>query len=122
MSLFAGVAQLVEQLTCNQQVGGPNPLAGSRNNKGLWNFPQTLFVAVSSLLPYQFLTVSLFRLTWQIRSFYSTSISIVVLDLSSFGTFILRSPLLSFALMPEESASSRRIVLLMDTQRLSLWI
>ncbi len=25
----AGVAQLVEQLTCNQQVGGSSPLAGS---------------------------------------------------------------------------------------------
>jgi hypothetical protein len=31
--MFAGVAQLVEQLICNQQVGGPNPLAGSRNIK-----------------------------------------------------------------------------------------
>ena len=33
MSLFAGVAQLVEQLTCNQQVGGSNPLAGSSDSK-----------------------------------------------------------------------------------------
>ena len=30
---IAGVAQLVEQLTCNQQVGGSNPLAGSRLHK-----------------------------------------------------------------------------------------
>ena len=44
LGLFAGVAQLVEQLTCNQQVGGSSPLAGSRNIKGLWDFPQTLFV------------------------------------------------------------------------------
>ncbi len=27
MKDFAGVAQLVEQLTCNQQVGGSRPLA-----------------------------------------------------------------------------------------------
>ena len=28
-ALAAGVAQLVEQLTCNQQVGGSNPFASS---------------------------------------------------------------------------------------------
>ena len=27
--LLAGVAQLVEQLICNQQVGGSNPFSGS---------------------------------------------------------------------------------------------
>ena len=27
--MYAGVAQLVEQLTCNQQVGGSNPFASS---------------------------------------------------------------------------------------------
>ena len=27
--IFAGVAQSVEQLTCNQQVGGSSPLASS---------------------------------------------------------------------------------------------
>jgi hypothetical protein len=31
--LFAGVAQLVEQLICNQQVVGSNPSASSKNNK-----------------------------------------------------------------------------------------
>ena len=29
IEILAGVAQSVEQLTCNQQVGGSNPLAGS---------------------------------------------------------------------------------------------
>ncbi len=29
-SAYAGVAQLVEQLICNQQVGGSNPSAGSK--------------------------------------------------------------------------------------------
>ena len=29
IQVVAGVAQLVEQLTCNQLVGGSNPLAGS---------------------------------------------------------------------------------------------
>ena len=29
-SSLAGVAQLVEQLTCNQQVAGSNPIASSR--------------------------------------------------------------------------------------------
>ena len=29
----AGVAQLVEQLICNQRVGGSSPLASSRNNE-----------------------------------------------------------------------------------------
>ena len=48
--MFAGVAQLVEQLTCNQQVGGSSPLAGSRNIKGLWKLPQTLFGAVSLVM------------------------------------------------------------------------
>ena len=35
----AGVAQLVEQLTCNQQVGGSSPLAGSseEKTKKRWN-------------------------------------------------------------------------------------
>ena len=34
---FAGIAQLVEQLICNQQVIGSSPIAGSRRNpfKGL---------------------------------------------------------------------------------------
>ena len=31
---FAGVAQLVEQLICNQQVGGSNPFAGSFSADG----------------------------------------------------------------------------------------
>ena len=30
-TLHAGVAQLVEQLICNQRVGGSNPLASSSN-------------------------------------------------------------------------------------------
>jgi hypothetical protein len=30
-SSFAGIAQLVEQLICNQQVVGSNPTAGSLN-------------------------------------------------------------------------------------------
>ena len=29
--LLAGIAQLVEQLICNHQVGGSNPFGGSRN-------------------------------------------------------------------------------------------
>ena len=29
MRLIAGVAQLVEQLICNQQVGGSSPFSGS---------------------------------------------------------------------------------------------
>src|SRR5437870_511879 len=32
---FAGIAQLVEQLICNQQVVGSNPTAGSLVNRGL---------------------------------------------------------------------------------------
>ena len=52
----AGVAQLVEQLTCNQQVGGSSPLAGSRNIKGLWKIPQTLFVP----LPWRCLVASVY--------------------------------------------------------------
>ena len=31
MQAFASVAQSVEQLICNQRVGGSNPLAGSKN-------------------------------------------------------------------------------------------
>jgi hypothetical protein len=31
-SIKAGIAQLVEQLICNQQVIGSNPIAGSRRN------------------------------------------------------------------------------------------
>ena len=30
--LYARIAQLAEQLICNQQVGGSNPLAGSINS------------------------------------------------------------------------------------------
>ena len=30
---FAGVAQLVEHLICNQRVGGSNPFASSRQHK-----------------------------------------------------------------------------------------
>ena len=36
--LNAGVAQLVEQLICNQQVVGSNPIAGSRNSLFLFCF------------------------------------------------------------------------------------
>ena len=35
LTRFAGVAQLVEQLICNQQVGGSSPLASSIENLGL---------------------------------------------------------------------------------------
>ena len=31
--LFAGVAQLVEQLICNQQVAGSNPIASSTGQR-----------------------------------------------------------------------------------------
>ena len=43
---IAGVAQLVEQLTCNQQVAGSSPIAGSSEIKG---FPETetFFCALS---------------------------------------------------------------------------
>ena len=34
----AGVAQLVEQLICNQLVGGSNPLAGSNKTRGYETF------------------------------------------------------------------------------------
>tara|TARA_B100000686_G_scaffold153850_2_gene161334 strand:+ start:5745 stop:5903 length:159 start_codon:yes stop_codon:yes gene_type:complete len=34
LTRFAGVAQLVEQLICNQQVGGSSPLASSIENLG----------------------------------------------------------------------------------------
>ncbi len=37
----AGVAQLVEQLICNQQVGGSTPLASSININGLKDHKQT---------------------------------------------------------------------------------
>ena len=33
---YAGVAQLVEQLICNQQVGGSNPSTSSRLKRGLF--------------------------------------------------------------------------------------
>lgn len=45
----AGVAQLVEQLTCNQQVGGPNPLAGSSKIKGLEHFAPNPFSLLAHL-------------------------------------------------------------------------
>ena len=32
---FAGIAQLVEQLTCNQQVGGSSPLSGTISSGGV---------------------------------------------------------------------------------------
>jgi hypothetical protein len=35
VAVFAGIAQLVEQLICNQQVVGSNPTAGSLVNRGL---------------------------------------------------------------------------------------
>src|SRR5882724_5989918 len=38
---FAGIAQLVEQLICNQQVVGSNPTAGSIHFR-IWTFPQRL--------------------------------------------------------------------------------
>ena len=34
--LYAGLAQLVEHLICNQAVVGSNPTAGSTSHKGLW--------------------------------------------------------------------------------------
>ena len=36
---FAILAQLVEQLTRNEQVVGSNPMDGSNKNKGLRKFP-----------------------------------------------------------------------------------
>jgi hypothetical protein len=33
--VIAGIAQLVEQLICNQQVIGSNPIAGSIDNQAL---------------------------------------------------------------------------------------
>jgi hypothetical protein len=42
--IFAGLAQLVEQLICNQQVAGSSPAASSSNkNKGLRIKSETLF-------------------------------------------------------------------------------
>ena len=40
---FAGVAQLVEQLICNQPVAGSIPIASSNNFKGLGVFHLGLF-------------------------------------------------------------------------------
>jgi hypothetical protein len=41
--IFAGIAQLVEQLICNQQVVGSNPTAGSIVNR---SFPELLTVVL----------------------------------------------------------------------------
>ena len=50
---YAGVAQLVVQLICNQQVGGSNPSTRSKNRqarfKSLSIFPYSLFTFHSSL-------------------------------------------------------------------------
>ena len=34
--IYAGIAQLVEQLTCNEQVGGSNPSTGSNGENSFW--------------------------------------------------------------------------------------
>jgi hypothetical protein len=47
--IFAGIAQLVEQLICNQQVVGSNPTAGSLLNASFLDFVAG-FVAVMSPL------------------------------------------------------------------------
>ena len=41
---FAGVAQLVEQLICNHQVGGSNPFTGSSKYIGLQRFSLKPFI------------------------------------------------------------------------------
>jgi hypothetical protein len=33
--IYADVAQLAEQLTCNQQVAGSSPIVGSKNSGGV---------------------------------------------------------------------------------------
>ena len=43
--LRAGIAQLVEQLIRNQQVGGSSPLPGSSEIKGLGDIPDPFFLA-----------------------------------------------------------------------------
>ena len=43
----AGVAQLVEQLICNQQVVGSNPTAGSIEHESV--IPFTIFAALSPI-------------------------------------------------------------------------
>ena len=44
---FAGVAQLVEQLICNQPVAGSSPISSSKEFKGLGVFHLGLFYAWS---------------------------------------------------------------------------
>ena len=38
--IFAGIAQLVEQLICNQQVGGSSPSTGSTHIVGIMRITQ----------------------------------------------------------------------------------
>ena len=42
--LRAGIAQLVEQLIRNQQVGGSSPLPGSIDIKGLGDMPDPFLI------------------------------------------------------------------------------
>ena len=42
---FAGVAQLVEQLICNQPVAGSSPISSSKEFKGLRCKPKAFFVS-----------------------------------------------------------------------------
>ena len=48
--MFAGIAQLVEQLICNQQVVGSNPTAGSILQFG--DLERHLVQAIDFMLPY----------------------------------------------------------------------
>ena len=46
---FAGVAQLVEQLICNQPVAGSSPITSSNKFKGLGHFVLNPFLFVPGL-------------------------------------------------------------------------
>ena len=50
--IFAGIAQLVEQLICNQQVVGSNPTAGSLLNQRLADSSKKLVWLLINSIPY----------------------------------------------------------------------
>lgn len=51
MQIFASVAQSVEQLICNQRVGGSNPLAGSRNRGLVLPGTALVFLVMNGQVP-----------------------------------------------------------------------
>ena len=114
MAVFAGIAQLVEQLICNQQVVGSNPTAGSKPTVGSNPTPSAIILRTNrKLLPWLVFATTYFVFAyfhhgsgWNANARFAMVRAVV-----EQGQFAIDSYLIYVHAKPDPSSELRRLPL-----------